>query len=224
MSYLLLIETSNTVCSVAVAKENSLIIELNEEAAFAHAEKLAPMVSDAIQRAGILPSDLAAIAVSSGPGSYTGLRIGVSLAKGMCFSLGIPLIAVNSLQAIVRKMQRVKPEYVGKFRPMVDARRMEVFTALFDESGNLISQVEPVVLTQEVIEKWSELPCMVGGDGETKFLQLNPPSEFTPSNVTTATAKNLLVDAWQKFQASDFEDVAYFEPAYSKEFYMPSKV
>lgn len=224
MSYLLLIETSNTVCSVAVAKDDSLVVELTEDSAFAHAEKIAPMVADALQRAEISPSELAAIAVSAGPGSYTGLRIGVSLAKGMCFSLSIPLIGVNSLQAIVRKMQSANPAYLGNFRPMVDARRMEVFTALFDENGTLSLAVEPVVITDEVIEQWSKTPCMVGGDGATKFLQLNPPSVFTPSNVTTATAKDLLKDALLKFQASEFEDVAYFEPAYSKEFYMPSKV
>src|SRR6056300_1884386 len=146
MAYILHLETSTKQCSVALAFEGKLlksrVLNLNS---FSHSEKLHLFINEVLQEAGLTPKDLGAIAISKGPGSYTGLRIGVAAAKGMCYALDIPLIALDTLQILTQRAITEKPMYLI---PMLDARRMEVYTAIYDNKGVLVKPTWAEVLEE----------------------------------------------------------------------------
>lgn len=190
------------------------LVELDSDG-LAHSEKLHLFIEECLEKASITPANLAAISVSKGPGSYTGLRIGVSAAKGLCYGLNIPLIAIDTLEAMANAVAtEVEPEAV--LIPMIDARRIEVFCSIH-QSGKEIKPVHSRVLDEEPFNEISAEHVYYFGDGAEKAQEhLNPNWTFLPNPKTTA--QNLIPLAWQKFQNEDFEDVAYFEPSYHKDF------
>ena len=215
MNHILNIETATKNCSVALAQEGKIILckEIAEEG-YSHAERLHVFIEEIIQEAGITFQDLTAIAVSQGPGSYTGLRIGVSAAKGLCYALNIPLIAVDTLQVLASQASISE----GVIIPMLDARRMEVYSAIFNP--NLVKQreIQAEVITEASFETISEPVYFVGDCAEKcQSVLVKPNFVFLPE-IKYPSAKEMSTLSFAKFQQSDFVDVAYFEPYYLKDF------
>ena len=217
-NYILHIETATKVCSVALSLNGELISckeSSNDE--FVHGEQLTNYISEVISSANIQLENIAAVSVSSGPGSYTGLRIGVSTAKGLCFGLSIPLIAVPSLLSLIYLAKERHP--TTTICAMFDARRMEVFRQVVDENGLELLPVGP-----QVVDEYSMVdfePFLAVGDGTNKLKELWGNRKVQFDDAIVPSAKGQLILANQKFKAQDFEDVAYFVPNYGKEFYTP---
>jgi len=218
MAYTLAIETSTQVCSAAIFDGNKLLALKEEGGAYSHAEKLAVFIEEILKQTGLSAEDMDAVAVSKGPGSYTGLRIGVSLAKGMCYALNIPLISIDTLKSMAWGINKgVKKE--GLLCPMIDARRMEVYTALFNSSLSYIKPVEAVVVEDEFLNSELENTLVyIFGDGAEKCLTVLKHQNLIFLDNQLPSAAKMGVLAAEKYQAKDFEDVAYFEPFYLKEF------
>jgi tRNA threonylcarbamoyladenosine biosynthesis protein TsaB len=171
-----------------------------------------------LQEASVGFSELDAVSISKGPGSYTGLRIGVAAAKGLCFALDLPLIGIHTLELMVQPFIG-KAEYVF-FIPMLDARRMEVYTAVFDNSKTWIQETNALVLeAQSFYDLLGDSPCLVFGNGASKFKTLQPKinAHFTET-VSYPSAEDMSRLAWLEFQKKNFEDLATFEPFYLKDF------
>lgn len=214
MAYLLNIETATKNCSVSVANDG-VTIALKEFAGegYLHAEKLHVFIEEALQLAGIKYSGLNAVAVSMGPGSYTGLRIGVSAAKGLCYALGIPLIAIDTLGLIARQIKTDN----GVIIPLIDARRMEVYSAVFDAEYNLLRKVEAQIITEDSFSDYSEVHF--AGDGAAKCKEILSSGKFLyRDDVIYPSAAQMGVLSYHKYKISDTVDVAYFEPYYLKDF------
>ena len=216
--YLLHIETATTNCSVAVSLEGELLYCKESNAPdFRHSDYLHLFIEAALKGADVAIQSLAGVGVSMGPGSYTGLRIGVAAAKGLCFALDILLIAVNTLELMVQP-HTVTP---GTFIiPMLDARRMEVYTAVFDSNKNWVEETNAMVLTEaSFLDIVGDQSCLVVGDGAAKFRSLNPKinANFT-EQVHYPSAKEMFVLALERFEKGAFESLAYFEPFYLKDF------
>ncbi|MCC5924391.1 MAG: tRNA (adenosine(37)-N6)-threonylcarbamoyltransferase complex dimerization subunit type 1 TsaB [Crocinitomicaceae bacterium] len=210
------IETATKICSVALSQKGTLldIIE-DDETGYTHAENLTFFIQTLLERNGVVWQDIEAIAVTSGPGSYTGLRIGVSTAKGLCYGLGIPLIAVDALRSIAAQMQALYP---GKtYLPMIDARRMEVFSAIYNSNLEEIRTIQADILTKDSYEEYQGL--VIAGDGVTKLKEIwaHRKDIIWASNVKSSSRGQVPI-ATQKFEKKRFEDVAYFEPYYLKDF------
>lgn len=217
MAFILSLDATTTVCSVAIHQAGKLIASEFIAEPRAASSRLLVAAQELLQQANLQPKELAAIAVSAGPGSYTGLRIGTSAAKGICMALNIPLIAVNSLRVMA---ESVMPERIADFYcPMIDARRMEVYSCLFDQNGAEINAVEAKILTSESFQnELKQGKIAFFGDGSDKFKTLtNHPNTIFVEGVQP-DAKNLGVLAFQKFKAGQFEDIAEFEPFYLKDF------
>jgi len=220
MAYILNIETATKNCSVTVANQGKTIvcIEVAEEG-YSHAEKLHLFIEEALQKAGITFQDLKAVAVSQGPGSYTGLRIGVSAAKGLSYSLNIPLIAVDTLEALARKITIEN----GVIVPMIDARRMEVFTAFFDKSYTKTRDTKAEIIDETTYLEVSETIHLVG-DGAMKCKKVLGSEKFVyHDEIVFPSSNEMSLVSFEKYQKSDFVDVAYFEPFYLKDFVMTTK-
>lgn len=223
MALILSIETSTTVCSVALHREGQLlcIFELHEENA--HAGKLMLLIEDLFKRSGFGPKDLQAVAVSAGPGSYTGLRIGVSLAKGFSYAQNIPLIGVDALEALaVRALPFCSPKDV--VIPMLDARRMEIYTSVISGDGSVIEPSHPLVVEDNPFENYlSKGKVFFLGDGLPKLKHVLGHSQAVFLSIFNS-AISVGELAFEKFKKGQFEDVAYFEPNYLKDFrVIPSK-
>ncbi len=225
MATILCIETSTTVCSVALSCDGKLLFVREVSEGYVHAEKLLPFISEIINESKIKLKDIHAIAVSSGPGSYTGLRIGVSTAKGLCYALDIPLIAVSTLQSLAWKAKEdlskleVKPDSV-LFCPMIDARRMEVYTALYDGDLKEVMQVSAEILDDKTFSNYFEkYKIYFTGDGAEKCRSLFSTQEQADfalqSNSSAATMCSLAESA---YIGGKFENLALFEPFYLKEY------
>ena len=215
MATILNIETSTKNCSVSIAKDGVqlCLVEENEES-FAHGEKLNQFIDWCIDGAEITLNDLDAICVSKGPGSYTGLRIGVSSAKGFAFGLNLPLLAINSLQ-ILAEMQINKG--FDLIIPMIDARRMEVYTAQFDTNGNQLTATEAKVIDETSFEELKGKKIVFVGDGAEKCQEVLTHLDATFVQIFPS-AKYMCEQAEKRFEEKQFEDVAYFEPYYLKDF------
>ena len=218
MAYILHLETSTKQCSVALAHKGELLasrILLNDS--FSHSEKLHLFISEVLQEAKLKSADLDAVAVSKGPGSYTGLRIGVAAAKGLCFGLDIPLIALNALKILAQASTEQNTDYII---PMMDARRMEVYTAVFDSRRNWVEDTSALVLSRDSFkELLKDQTVLVLGDGAQKFKELNPEiNAVFPSEIFYPKAVDMTPLAWEKFNSQAFESLAYFEPFYLKDF------
>lgn len=216
MSYILHIDSTTKVCSIALSKKAELVqlVELDSDG-LAHSEKLHLFIEECLEKASIKPSDLIAVSVSKGPGSYTGLRIGVSAAKGLCYGLNIPLIAVDTLAAMANSVAKdVEPGAV--LIPMIDARRVEVFCSIH-QSGETVKSVHSRILDEEPFDEITAEKVYYFGDGAEKAQEhLN--ENWTYLSTPKTSAQNLIPLAWRKFENKDFEDVAYFEPSYHKDF------
>jgi len=216
-NYLLCIETSTTNCSVAIA-ENGLIIALKEDnnTGYSHAEKLHIFIKEVLEEINIESKQLSGVVISKGPGSYTGLRIGVSSAKGLCYALDIPLISVDTLESVA---YQVLPKEDCFIIPMLDARRMEVYTATFDTSFNFTESTKALVLDESSYTQYlDQKKCVFIGNGVAKFQEIcnHPNASFKTQQFPSA--KELGEIGFKKFQLQQFEDVAYFEPFYLKDF------
>lgn len=211
------IETSTKNCSVAISNGDILLCLCEEVSGnFKQSENLHTFVQWALEGAEITISDLDAVSLGMGPGSYTGLRIGSSAAKGFCYGLSIPLVAVNSLESMIEPFLNQQYDLVI---PMLDARRMEVYTAVFDgNSGEMLSPTEAKILDENSFEDLKDKKVIFIGDGATKAKEILklPSAEFNGD--VYPSAQFLIKKAAEKFSKKEFEDVAYFEPFYLKDF------
>ncbi|MGV8914806.1 MAG: tRNA (adenosine(37)-N6)-threonylcarbamoyltransferase complex dimerization subunit type 1 TsaB [Kaistella sp.] len=211
------LETSSKNCSVAISQGDEILClceEVSEN--YKQSESLHTFVEWALEGAGISLQDLDAVSLGKGPGSYTGLRIAAASAKGFCFGLKIPLIAVNSLKTMIEPF--LNKEY-DLIIPLLDARRMEVYSAVFDgKSGEMLTKTEAKILEENSYEEYSGKKVLFVGDGALKAKDiLQFPGEDFKEDVFPS-AKYLIKEAVDKFNNNDFEDVAYFEPFYLKDF------
>ena len=215
MAIILNLETATKNCSVALAKEgNTIACKEIAEQNFSHAEKLHVFIEELLAENNLKFSDLNAIAVSQGPGSYTGLRIGVSSAKGFCYALNIPLIAIDTLQLLAKQIQIEE----GVIIPMIDARRMEVFTAFYNKNHQQVRNTQAEIIDENSYQEISEKIHLVG-DGTEKFKNTLTHERFVfHSDVIFPSAKEMSELSFEKYKKSDFVDVAYFEPYYLKDF------
>ncbi|WP_406845203.1 tRNA (adenosine(37)-N6)-threonylcarbamoyltransferase complex dimerization subunit type 1 TsaB [Flavobacterium soyae] len=222
MSFILNIETATKNCSVSIAKNGETIFckEIAEEG-YSHAEKLHVFIEEVIAESGITVQDLGAIAVSQGPGSYTGLRIGVSAAKGLCFALNIPLIAVDTLQTLASKANVSD----GKIIPMLDARRMEVYSEIFNADLEVERGIQAEIITEDSFAAYTEKLYFVGDCAEKCKQVLTKENFVFLEEIKYPSAREMSKISFDKYQKSDTVDVAYFEPYYLKDFMMtqPSK-
>ncbi|OGS70066.1 MAG: tRNA (adenosine(37)-N6)-threonylcarbamoyltransferase complex dimerization subunit type 1 TsaB [Flavobacteria bacterium RIFCSPLOWO2_12_FULL_35_11] len=216
MTYILNIETATKNCSVSISKEGKTLAlkELND-GNYSHAEKLHEFIGQVVLEAKIALSDLKAIAVSKGPGSYTGLRIGVSAAKGLSFALDIPLISANTLQSLALSVSIEK----GYKIPLLDARRMEVYSQVFNEKTEKIREVYAEIITPESFSEYlNDQKVYFFGDGAQKCKGIITHENAVFIDGKFPSAKEMSVISYEKYLKNDFEDVAYFEPFYLKEF------
>ena len=217
MIHILSLETSTSVCSVAL-HQNGVLVSIKEiDVIGAHAERIMGLIDEVMSESRLSKNNLSAIAVSSGPGSYTGLRIGVSTAKGLAFGLNIPLIGVNTLKALSLSAIEQMTEK-GVSIPLIDARRTEVYCQVFSEENEPLSDIHSEVLSENSFENYLRKgPVYFCGDGvaKTKTIILHPMAVYLSSQISANQIGKL---AYLKFENEDFEDLAYFVPNYLKEF------
>ena len=215
MTYILNLETATKNCSVSISQNGQTILcKEMAQAGYSHAEKLHVFIEECIKESNISFKDLSAIAVSQGPGSYTGLRIGVSAAKGLCFALDLPLIAVDTLQVLASKLSISE----GVIIPMIDARRMEVYSAIFNSKLEKIREVQAEILTESSFEEISETIHFVGDCAEKAKTVLTKSNFIFHEEIIYPSANEMSELSYKKFQENKLEDVAYFEPYYLKDF------
>ena len=246
MQRIILIETSTALCSAAIAENGAVTAYRESSAPKAHASLTSVFIDEMLRERGLTIADCDAVCVSMGPGSYTGLRVGVSTAKGLCFGSGKPLLAVGTLDTLVAQAQMadqvghdgctntvipdqstVIPDLIGDPRfiiPMIDARRMEVYTAVFEIAGQAgndarqITETAPAIIDENSFTEYLEQgPCLFIGDGAGKCADVikHPNAHFCQC---WPKASAMLQPALEALAAGDFQDVAYFEPFYLKEF------
>ncbi len=218
MARILSLETSTSICSVAIHERGALLALAEIKEPGAHAEKLVLLVDEVFEKAGLSFGDLDAVAVSQGPGSYTGLRIGVSTAKGIAYGLDIPLIGINTLQAMAASQVVGRGEYVVA---VLDARRKEVYTQTFRDTLDEITSIDAVVLEEGVFASVLEKgKVYFVGDGVEKVQEevQHVNALFVADWASSLSAKNMGQLAFEKFARQEWEDLAYFVPNYLKEF------
>jgi len=227
LSLILNIETATGVCSVALAQDGELIGLVESNTKNSHSSVLTLFMDEVLKTAGVALSDIDAVAISEGPGSYTGLRIGVATAKGLCYALEKPLIGVSTLRAMAIGMPHPptpSPNREGEnnilYCPMIDARRMEVYCAIFDEKGNEVRETRAEIMDENsFMEYLGKNRIVFAGDGALKCRPLfdkHPNAVFSEDFQTSA--KFMISLSEGKFSQKKFEDIAYFEPHYLKDF------
>ena len=225
MALILSIETGTDICSVALANDGELMALRESDEGRDHARQVGVFVDELLDEMGLQPEDLDAVAVGKGPGSYTGLRIGVSFAKGLCYGIQKPLIAIGSLNALTEVAREdyeagildVEGWDDAVLCPMVDARRMEVYTQRFDAEGKALSEVTAEIIDGEsfAAERVSERPFVIFGNGAKKCEEVLSGAQWV---AVAPSARGLVRLAEEAFEAGQFEDIAYFEPFYLKDF------
>jgi len=220
MIHILHIETSTKVCSVALSLNGKTIsLKETEEDGYSHGENLTLFIQDVLKQADISLKDINAVSVASGPGSYTGLRIGVSTAKGLCYPLNIPLIAIDALTSL-KEIAKVKyPE--STLSPLIDARRMEVYNSFYSSSNELLKPISADIIEQNSYSEFE--PFVYFGDGAEKLKELWKSRNCIADLSIKSSAKGQAKLAFEKYQNQDFEDLAYFEPFYLKDFVSNTK-
>lgn len=222
MSCILHIETSTKVCSVAATEDGMVLFEKEDKSGSSHAVQLGVFVDEALSFVDNHGIPFDAVAVSCGPGSYTGLRIGVSMAKGLCYGRGLKLIAVPTLELLCVPVLLYQEDLLpddALLCPMIDARRMEVYAALYDRALRPVRPTAADIVSSETYRAYlDEHPVFFFGDGAEKCRAAisHPNAHFLPD--VCPLAKNMGPLAEKAFAAGRFEDVAYFEPFYLKEF------
>ena len=222
MANIICLETATTNCSVAIGV-NGQVQSLVEENTpnYSHAEQLHVFIEAALKKAALPLEALDAVAVSKGPGSYTGLRIGVSAAKGLCFSLDLPLIAIPTLQSMAMQVKLESNEVVI---PLLDARRMEVYSEVYDASGTSIRETKAEVITESSFTDYTSCKRVhLIGPGASKCEEVLTNPVFSYITSAIPSAQELASLAERKFKQQEFEDVAYFEPYYLKDFVLQGK-
>lgn len=216
-SYILCIETSTSICSVALCRDAELLRVMERNESGIHASALHPMIQELMHAENLSFAELAAVAVSSGPGSYTGLRIGLSAAKGLCLALNIPLISVNSLEAMAKVMLQAYPGYQAYF-PMTDARRMEVYTLHMNADGHVVKPSFAMVAAETESDFWTSLGRVcLAGDGALKMQSFYNIPELEVKHDIQPSAAHLCQSAHEKLMQMAFEDLVTIEPLYVKE-------
>lgn len=216
-TYIVCLETATTNCSVALSI-NGGVVALREDNSqkYSHAERLHGYIEEVLAEANVDMSNLDGIAISKGPGSYTGLRIGVSTAKGLAYALDIPLIAIETLRSLSQKVKMLPNEHIV---PMLDARRMEVYSAIYDSHGVDVRETQAQILTQFSFKEYLDRGVVhFIGNGVKKFQEVcnHPNARFITDQLPSA--KEMCAIAYTKYKLQHFEDVAYFEPYYLKDF------
>lgn len=221
MAVILNLETASTNCSVSVARKGKMLAcKEHNSASYSHSEQLHVFIREVLEGTSLSLVDLDAIAVSKGPGSYTGLRIGVSAAKGLCYALDIPLIATPTLKCLALQ-KAIKSGYIV---PVLDARRMEVYASVFDARYKELQPTRAVIINEDSFLEYAEQGNVyLVGSGAAKCSEVltHPNFNFDPSLVPSS--KNMCQISYERYKANDFEDVAYFEPYYLKDFILPKK-
>lgn len=218
---LLHIETSSGICSVAVSESGQLLNEQIELEPNRAGERLHLMINTALEASGKQFSDLDAVSVSGGPGSYTGLRIGVSAAKGICFARNIPLIHVESFQAMQHAVRRRLGQEADCYIGLIDARRMDAYTAVMDKEGNYLSAPEAITLQPESFEGYlKDNSCLLLGTAVEKYIDLNPDFSGVKFPFSELLASDTISLSHHKFKAKTFENLFYYEPLYYKAVYL----
>ena len=216
MAFILNIETATPNCSVSLSKEGkTIVLKEDNDKSYSHAERLHVYIDEVLKEANINSNKLDAISVSKGPGSYTGLRIGVSAAKGLCFALDKPLISISTLGALAHQVKMDD----GIIVSMLDARRMEVYSAIYDSNYNQIRETQAQILDETSFNDYLEqgkVYFIGNGVEKTKTLINHPNAIFIEAKLPSANDMSLLADT--KYKKNDTEDVAYFEPYYLKDF------
>lgn len=225
MARILMLDTATEVCSVALSEGGIVVAEREEREGFRHSEMLTLFIGEALQEAGYTTASVDAVCVSRGPGSYTGLRIGVSVAKGLCYGSGIPLIAVSSLHSMADFVSRHMAALLGEefpgalLCPMLDARRMEVYSALCYRNGKPFTEVSAGVIDGNSFQKELNAGKVVFfGNGAAKCRQVIQHQNALFPEMVLASARFMSCLAHERFKNRQFEDVAYFEPFYLKDF------
>lgn len=219
MAKILQIETATAICSVALSINGKTFSFKEEKGQNLHAANLTLFIDEVLKTAGLSYPELDAVAVSKGPGSYTGLRIGVSTAKGLCYALDKPLIAIETLEMMAAGYLAENPDYSGLICPMIDARRMEVYTSIFDRSLSVITPTEAKIIDEQSFTDYlAQQAVTFLGDGAAKCAEVltNQNAKFDATNFNSATYMSRLAN--EAFSKNRFEDVAYFEPFYLKDF------
>lgn len=217
MNLILSIETATPVCSIALHQDGQLLGNQSLFIAHSHSGLLVPSIKSLLEYCDIKQGQLDAVAISKGPGSYTGLRIGASTAKGFCDALNIPLIAINTLEAMAQGVRKynINDAYLC---PMIDARRMEVYSLITDNEGSILEETRPVVVEENSYERWLGEKVLFFGDGANKCKGVikNKNAHFInnikPDAIHVGTLAN------EKWKSRELEDFAYFTPFYLKEF------
>lgn len=220
MDKIILIETSTALCSTALIEDGVITSVRESTEPRSHASLTAVFIDEMLKERGLAAGDCSAVCVGMGPGSYTGLRVGVSTAKGLCYGAGLPLLAVGTLDILVHQAidEGLVPEGCSHIVPMVDARRMEVYSAVFTPDGKQVSDTEPLIVENGCFDKeLSEGKVLFIGDGALKCRDT-----ITSDNAVFVQccpkASSMLTPALEEFRKGNFRDVAYFEPFYLKEF------
>ncbi len=222
MALILNLETATTNCSVSIAKEGSiLVVKEHDTPNYSHSEQLHVFIQEVLKEASLSIEDLDAVAVSKGPGSYTGLRIGVSAAKGLCFALNIPLISIPTLSNMAEQARNSKMDYII---PVLDARRMEVYSAVFDNSLSQVRETRAEIIDQDSFQEY--IPkgrVLLVGSGAEKCKAPLVHLNVVFDTAAVPSSKEMCQPSFNKFKEKDFEDVAYFEPYYLKDFMLQGK-
>lgn len=216
MKYFLHIETATDVCSVAISRGTELLVLEEEKNSLKHSEIITIQIKKVIDSAGISIKDLSAVSLSSGPGSYTSLRVGMSAAKAICFAHDIPLIGINTLESLALGDTLSEKGNI-LLCPMIDARRMEVYASLYTLDGNPIFDNKPTILNKNTFDNYIDKghEIIISGNGANKSKELFESEKIKYSNIV-CSAKNLINFTVKKFKNKDFEDLAYFSPNYIK--------
>ena len=217
MATIINLETSSTNCSVSIGLDGKVIaLKELDDTGYSHSENLHVFIKEILKEASLSFNDIDAIAVSKGPGSYTGLRIGVSAAKGLCFSLDVPLISILTLESLAYQLKIEE----GFLLPLLDARRMEVYSAVFNEKYEQIRETKAEIIDEYSFSEYLEKGKVhfIGSGAEKCKGIINHPNAIFTTIVHTPSAKEMAPLAEKKFKISDFENVAYFEPYYLKDF------
>ncbi|MDR3024088.1 tRNA (adenosine(37)-N6)-threonylcarbamoyltransferase complex dimerization subunit type 1 TsaB [Chryseobacterium sp.] len=215
---ILYLETSSKNCSVAVSDNEKLLCVCEEVSEnYKQSESLHTYVEWALEGAGIALKDIEAVSLGKGPGSYTGLRIGAASAKGFCYGLKVPLIAVNSLESMIEPFLGDNYDLIV---PLIDARRMEVYTAVYDGStGKELSETEAKILDETSFEEFRDKKVLFVGDGAKKAKEILNLPDAVYNETVYPSAKYLITRTLEKIENKEFEDMAYFEPFYLKDFH-----
>jgi tRNA threonylcarbamoyladenosine biosynthesis protein TsaB len=216
MANLLIIESATDICSVAIVKGKEVLANVELLEPFKHSERLTLLIQDALNKAKLKSGDLDAIGLSSGPGSYTSLRVGASVAKGLCFGLDIPLIALDTLGGIAAGMVVENP-LADFYIPMIDARRMEVYCAVYDAKLNLIKETRSEVLDEDTFRDLEDSNTLVlGGNGAEKTRSIFEKKDYLYSETNRCNAIYFKREVLEKYENGAFVDMALFEPSYLK--------